>query len=355
MLSLRFAFGCAARRAVLAGVAVVGLIAAAPSLAAPKTDVVTLLNGDHVTGEVVELTHGVLRFKTDDMGTLSIEWDKVASLKCDQYLRVELQDGRRYEGRAPEVGADRHLVVSGQGAAVQEIAMGQVVRLASIDRGDLFDRLDGYVTVGYDYTKSSAVQQLTLTGGLSTRDVNREWAVDAATTLTTQPGTRDTRRYNVDGYYRLFLADRWFYQGLASVNGNQDLGVDLRATLGGAFGRFLVQSSRQELAAYGGLGVTEEYDVDESGRTEAEALLGMQYSFFSFDAPDASLDATFNVIPSLTQWGRVRGEADLTTNYEIIDDLSFSVTFYGSYDSDPPPSANSQSDFGVTTSLGYSF
>ena len=31
------------------------------------------------------------------------------------------------------------------------------------------------------------------------------------------------------------------------------------------------------------------------------------------------------------------------------------ATFYGSYDSEPPPAANAQSDFGVTTSLGYSF
>ena len=151
------------------------------------------------------------------------------------------------------------------------------------------------------------------------------------------------------------MADRWFYQGLASVNGNQDLGVDLRATLGGAFGRYLVQTSRQELAAYAGAGVTQEYDVDQDGRTEVESLFGVQYSYFSFDTPEAKIDASLNVIPSLSQWGRVRGEADLTSSYEIVDDLFFAVTFYGSYDSEPPPAANAQSDFGVTTSLGYSF
>jgi len=351
---LPFALRIAARRA--AAVLLACLLPAGALNAAPKTDVVTLLNGDHVTGEVKELAQGVLSFKTDDMGTLSIEWDKVASLRSDQYLRVDLEDGTRYEGRAAQVGADRHLVITGNGgAALREVAMGRVVRLASIDQGDLLDRLDGYATVGYDYTKSSGVQQLTLTGGISSRDVLREWAIDGATTLTTQPGQRDTRRYNVDGYNRRFMADRWFYQGLASVNGNQDLGVDLRATLGGAFGRYLMQTSRQELAAYAGAGVTQEYDVDQDGRTEVESLFGVQYSYFSFDAPEAKIDASLNVIPSLSQWGRVRGEADLTSSYEIVDDLYFAVTFYGSYDSEPPPAANAQSDFGVTTSLGYSF
>ena len=353
---LSLAFRCEGRPAARAAALLALLLTAGHLQAAPKTDVVTLLNGDHVTGEVKELAQGVLRFKTDDMGTLSIEWDKIASLKSDQYLRVDMQDGTRYEGRAAQVGADRHLVITGNdGSGVREVAMGRIVRLASIDQGDLLDRLDGYATVGYDYTKSSGVQQLTLTGGISSRDVLREWAIDGATTLTTQPGQRDTRRYNVDGYNRRFMADRWFYQGLASVNGNQDLGVDLRATLGGAFGRFLVQTSRQELAAYAGAGVTQEYDVDQDGRTEVESLFGVQYSYFSFDTPEAKVDASLNVIPSLSQWGRVRGEADLTSSYEIIDDLYFALTFYGSYDSEPPPAADAKSDFGVTTSLGYSF
>jgi len=45
---------------------------ALPALAA-KTDVVVLLNGDRITGEVKELSYGQLKFKTDDMGTLYIE------------------------------------------------------------------------------------------------------------------------------------------------------------------------------------------------------------------------------------------------------------------------------------------
>ena len=44
-----------------------------------RTDVVTLPNGDRITGEVVSLERGRLEFKTDDAGTLEIEWDNVAS------------------------------------------------------------------------------------------------------------------------------------------------------------------------------------------------------------------------------------------------------------------------------------
>ena len=50
-----------------------------PALAA-KTDVLVLRNGDRLTGEVDVLERGKLQFKMDDMGTLQIEWDKVASV-----------------------------------------------------------------------------------------------------------------------------------------------------------------------------------------------------------------------------------------------------------------------------------
>ena len=45
-----------------------------------KTDVVTLANGDRITGEIERLERGRLEFKTDDAGTLYLEWDKLASL-----------------------------------------------------------------------------------------------------------------------------------------------------------------------------------------------------------------------------------------------------------------------------------
>ena len=46
-----------------------------------RTDVVTLLNGDRITGEIVELNRGRLELKTDDAGTIEIEWDNIARIR----------------------------------------------------------------------------------------------------------------------------------------------------------------------------------------------------------------------------------------------------------------------------------
>ena len=337
------------------------LLAAALALstpvgAAPKTDIVVFRNGDRLTGEVKSLERGMLSFKTDATGTISIEWDKVASVQTDQYLQVELSDGRRHFGRASVVQPEGKLKLRvGSGSNIREVQLAEVVGIAPIEQGGFFDRLDGYVTAGYDYTKSSGVQQITYTGGLSSRDEKRQWAIDSSFTFISQSGQDDSNRYYIGAYNRRFLEDRWFVQGFGSFDGNDELGIDLRTTLGAAYGRFLRQDQKNDWAAYAGLAVTRENFSEQPTSESVEGVLGTQYWFFHYNAPEASMDATVNVFPSLTESGRVRAEGQLNARYELVSDLFLQLSLYGSYDSQPGAGAESKSDYGVTTSLGYSF
>src|SRR5215204_2188626 len=87
------------RRAVIVAMGMVTVLAlCVEARGQSRTDVVTLPNGDRITGEIVELERGRLEFKTDDAGTLMLEWDKVASLVSTRQFDVVLIDGRRYLG-----------------------------------------------------------------------------------------------------------------------------------------------------------------------------------------------------------------------------------------------------------------
>jgi hypothetical protein len=61
------------------------------------------------------------------------------------------------------------------------------------------------------------------------------------------------------------------------------------------------------------------------------------------------------LLPSLTKSGRYRSEGDLHAKYEFVDDLYFELRLWGSFDSDPPTAGATKSDYGLVTSLGYSF
>jgi hypothetical protein len=323
--------------------------------AAPRTDIVVFQNGDRLTGEIKGLEQGQLEFKTDSAGTVYIEWDKLVSVQTSQYLEVETSRGERHFGSVPPADGVGTLGLAMGGRPAKPLAMSDVIRMRPIEQGGLLDRLDGSLAVGFNYTKANNETQFNLSGDLRSRNEVREWSLDGSSTMYTQSDGRSTSMYDVTLANRRFLRERWFLQGFGTVQGNEELGLDIREVVGGGIGRYLVQDMHSEWAAFGALAYSHEKYEEEDPRNSVEAILGTQYSFYRYDTPKRSFDAGLAVFPSLTESGRVRAEADLTSRFEIVNDLFFDLSVYGSYDTDPGETAESNSDYGVVTSLGYSF
>jgi hypothetical protein len=120
-------------------------------------------------------------------------------------------------------------------------------------------------------------------------------------------------------------------------------------------GHYFVQTNVADWV--GGLGLGYSHEIYTGGDTvdSLEAVLTTSFSIFHYDFPETDIAGTMSLLPSLTQSGRYRAEADLRAKYEFVDDLYFELKVYGSYDSKPPTVDLEQSDYGVVTSLGYSF
>src|SRR5688572_33379116 len=73
---------------IAAAAVLITLVGAVPLGAQPRTDVITLANGDRVTGDVERLDRGRVEFKTDDIGTIYLEWDKVATVVSKNQFEV---------------------------------------------------------------------------------------------------------------------------------------------------------------------------------------------------------------------------------------------------------------------------
>ena len=84
-------------------------------------DQLVMKNGDRVTGSVVKKTGKDLTIKTDQLGSVTVAWDQVASIKTDKPINVVLADGRTVKG-----------ILATNGAMV-EIAAQQPVRVAPGD------------------------------------------------------------------------------------------------------------------------------------------------------------------------------------------------------------------------------
>jgi hypothetical protein len=344
------------RRWRLYAAGLAALLHGAPLVAGPKTDVVVLVNGDHITGEIRGLERNRLRVSTEHMGTVSIEWDKVASVQSDQSLLLEAADGtRRYGQVAPGAEPGTLEVRPGDAAAARTVPLAAIVRAGPVVGGRLLDRLDGYVSAGFDTSKASGRTSLDASAGLASRTRVRQWNLDASANVTDDSAGDTSERFVLGGSWRQFHRARDFYLGFGSLERNTALDLNLRFMTGAGYGRYFVQSSTAEWL--GGLGLAYAHENYRGGSRvdSVEAVLRTGFSVFRYDYPETDVGGTLTLLPSLTERGRVRAEGDLRAKYEFVDDLYLELKLYGSYDSKPPIAGAERSDYGVVTSLGYTF
>jgi hypothetical protein len=328
------------------------VLAAGRPAAAADTDVVVLMNGDRMHGEIKGMQYGRLQLSTTTMSTVYVEWDKVAGLLSQRFFEFELMDGSRYYGslEPADTGA---LGVAFEGQ-VTALDVARVVRIRLI-KSSFWDRIDGSISLGASYTRSSEIGQGSLSVSVGTRRPAFELKTDFSTTVTVQPDQPDQSRTVGGVSYLKLMRNRWFVPGSGRLERNTDLGLDLRSSAGGGIGRYFVQSNRSLLGAAGGLVLNRENPVDGDSTTNVEAFFAANYEFFTYDTPKTDIDTRFMLYPSLTVSGRYRTEFNVTLSREIVKDFTFGVTAYDSYDNKPPAGSSSTHDFGISLNIGWTF
>ncbi len=319
-----------------------------------KTDVVIFKNGDRLTGEVKSLERGHMRFKTDATDTISIEWDEVAYLSSDHNIQVETLLGARYLGTLVR-SEERFNVIVETNEGPIKLNNTQVVKMTPIEEKGL-SRLDGDVTFGYNFAKADESTQMNVGVDVEMRSEIRILSLKFDATLTDSTSNEPNQRESLALDFKRLLRDRWFWSSGISFDRNDELGIDMRSSLSGGGGRILRQTDHSAIILEGGLKGTRE---DLAGITADEQTLeayGMvSWDWFRFDTPELDLSTSLEVIPNLTDTGRVRGELDIELKWEMIEDLFWQLSYYNSYDSDPATAGAEKNDYGIITSLGYKF
>ena len=319
-----------------------------------KTDVVTLGNGDRITGEVKRLERGRLEFDTDDAGTLFLEWDKLLSVVArTRLVEVVTSDGRRFLGTL-DPAADRSIAIAG-GDGVVTLTLAEVTLVTPIGRS-FWKKLDGSIDTGFSYTRSSGVAQLNLNVNTVYRKPASELRLTMSATQTRKDDDsgRDDRA-SLEGTYLRYPWPRWFFVGGSRFETNESLGLELRSQVFTAAGPRLINSNRSQLAVGAGLGVNNERGVDVESTGNVEALFVFRTSFYTYDRPKTNLDVSLQYYPSLTDRGRHRMQFDAAVKRELWKDLFVSLNGFNTHDNRPPNPSASKNDVGIFWSIGWSY
>jgi len=340
---------------VLNLIAVIVLGTSGFAAAGPKTDVVVLKNGDRVTCEIKRLSRGKLEVKTDSMDKIFVEWTDITALRSAAYFRVTASDRKLYFGSLEIRETTNDLRVASD-TMVVTLPMLSAVEMTPIERS-FWSQNKGSVSLGFNYAKSTGVEEVYFDFSNRYRTERNLVETGFSSTYTKGEESPDTkRRASVDAAFTRILRRGVNASVSAKIERNDELDVKKRVLEKVMVGNQFVATNQILLAASVGLARNAEqsYSVAESNES-LEGVIDVGFSVFQYDHPETAVDVTLDVYPSVTESGRYRIDFSSLIRREIIVDFFFDVDFYVNYDNKPPSGGDPTSDYGITTSLVYSW
>lgn len=323
---------------------------------AQKTDRILLDNNDWITGEIKKLDFAKLSLKTSAAGTIQIKWDHIYQIKSDKFFEIGLGRGIKYFGSLDITEADdkyKVLVVTEE--AEEVIDMNRIVEITPI-KNRFWTRIDGNIDLGFSYTKGSDVRQWNSSFRVEYRPTNALTTINGNSIYTEQPERDATSKQDLGFSYKRFTGKNYAVTGFGALQSNSELGIGLRSSIGVGGSKNWLRSNLQRFISTVGFIVNQERGANsEESSRNYEALVRTEYKVFRYRDPEIDITAYFDFYPSLTVKDRYRTDLDIKLKYELLSDFYIGVTFYHNFDSKPPESAVSSSDWGITTSVGYSF
>ena len=322
-----------------------------------KNDSIVLDNGDRITGEIQKMQYGILFLKSDRATeTLQLDWLRLREVRSIARYEFETMEGAKYIGViVPDAGAKTpgDFSIRMDDGAVQSLSVQHVVGIREMNRNFL-GRLNFSLDAGISFTQGNHQTETTVQTTLDYLRPHSSLRMNASSLFTSQTNGTDTSRHEGLFFAERFLSGQWGTLALLGLMHDSQLDLDLRAMMGGAARRYFAKTNRTWFAGYLGAVYTKENYTSETSvdRDNGEIMAGLGLSTYSFRGSELRGYALF--YPSFTDTGRVRADVSLYWKWKIVSDLYFKTSIFDNFDNRPPTNSP-ENNFGVTTSVGWSF
>lgn len=317
-----------------------------------KIDTVYFQHGDRLTGELLSLNKGMLKLKTDDGGTVSIEWKKIDSLCILNPIRILKHNGGILFGQLYPSGKSGVCILHDENGKISDIHLQSIVELIQLEKR-IWDRLSGTISAGFSFIKATEVTQLDFAGNITYKGEKIIFAANYNVILT-DDGVETTQRQNGGGSFDRVLPNNWSAQGKLLAESNSEFGLDLRTSIITGISYNFIRSNSQILKAGGGLSLNRELSGDLA-QNNIEGLIGLEYSLFIFESPKVNINFKGFLLPSFNRFGRIRSNIDSDLNIELFKDFYIKGSLFYNYDNEPLSGVDVHTDWGTTLGLEYKF
>jgi len=318
-----------------------------------KTDTIVHVNGNILTGDFKKLNYGVVTWKMDGMGTISLEEPKISTIISSKIFEIKMKSGRIYFGsfEASEKEREVNLVLVNENILVK---IEDIVEVYPIKKS-FKTRLSGNFSLGANYSKGSNVATLQFSGNLDYRKRNSEFGLTWDTNDTYQGDTLSASKSDITLAWQRTLKKGWYADVSIGASQNLQLGTDLRWSLNLAGIKDLTYNEWNRLYAAVGVNLSKEIPFgDAPTQDDIAGLFQVKWKVYKLWSPKVWVDSDIMYLPYLTD-DRYRFTFNLNPKVSIFSD-NFKIGFnlYYTYDSKPQTADASNDDYGLNLQFTYS-
>jgi putative salt-induced outer membrane protein len=333
-----------------------------------RADTVTLANGDRLTGMIVKSDGKELILKTDDAGSITLQWPAIRQITSTALLYVVTSAGTAVGGAVTTEGAD--LVVTPSSGAAERIPLANAPVIRSQSEETAYENslhpgvLQSWQinsSLGFGLARGNSHTTNLAIGFNATRATLHDKltaylnSIYASSGLVVAPGVAAGVTANdVRGgaMYQHDIFARAFAYGSADFEYNELQFLNLRSIWGAGAGYHVIKRMDTALDLFAGANYTRESYATGIRRNIAALTVG---DIFRHQlGKTTTINQTLDIYPELSHLGEYRFALDISLATKIKTWLGWQSTISDRYISDPIP-ATVSNDFIFSTGFNFTF
>lgn len=300
------------------------------------------------------MERGIVTWKMDGMGTVSIEIPFVSTVISQKQFEVVMKNGLVYYSSF-EASDNTGSVIIMVADEKTSINIEDIVEIHPI-KGSFLQRFSGNISLGGNFSKSSQLTTVAFSGNLQFRNKKTSLNTDWFLNLSYQSDSLITNNSEVNLNWQHLFENKWSSLVGLGRSQNLQLGIKERYNLTVGAIKDVTNTTWSRLYMAAGLtGISEKsFDPNSASQNDIAGIIRLAYDIFKYVSPKISLNSNINYIPYFTGDSRSRVNFNLNPNVSVFNNnFKVGFNFYYNYDSRPPVSSLSNEDYGINLQLTY--
>jgi len=334
-----------------------------------RADVVTLKNGDRITGTMLTIKGGNLELKSDVLGDLTIPLAQVATFSAEKPAAVMVKGEKALQGQLQlKSSGDWQVTSNGKSQTVAASSVDVIMPEEAYNKlvehtAKPWQDWKGGASLGYAVQRGDQQTSNFSTTVTATRERPAtpifipHWRTNYGLTMVfshaSQNGTSVTSNTLSTGLRQDYLyAPSDFLFGLVQFDHVGAQGLYLRQTYGGGYGHDVIKTSRTIFSVLGGITFVHQKFFTGAYNQSAEALAGERLGIQITKL--VRLDHNLNFYPNLSNTGQYRFDTSTTLSAKLSNKFSVNAGVIDFYLSNPALGSH-KNNMAFTSGLGYTF